>query len=154
MTDRSTVPAADVVALADTLQDLFWSLRRFGERAAGVTPLPASELEVLLHILDFPDSSVSGIARALGLQGSNVSAAVRSLVGRGLVIRETDAHDRRSVRLHASAEATAAQSAVNTVWVDALTVFLHQLPLPEAVSLLTARPALQRLTALTTPGRA
>jgi len=47
---------------------------------------------------------------------ANVSATVRSLVGRRLVVNGTDERDRRAVRLFASAQASRHPGASRQVW--------------------------------------
>lgn len=137
--------------MADTLRNLLWHLRQFGERAVGVSPLPYSELEVLRYIGNRPGSTVSEIARALDLQSSNVSGTVRQLAQRGLVTREVDGHDRRSTQLYPSEQATAVRGEIDRVWAEALRAFLAGLSPQDAQALLAAQGALRQLTTLRKP---
>ncbi|MBW0124416.1 MarR family winged helix-turn-helix transcriptional regulator, partial [Pseudonocardia oceani] len=77
-------------SIAAAVHVLSRSLHRRGVAQVGLDVLPPSESEVLAQIGSRPGSSVSEIARALRLQTSNVSTAVRGLVARGLVDRTTD----------------------------------------------------------------
>ncbi|MGY2894363.1 MarR family winged helix-turn-helix transcriptional regulator [Deinococcus sp. UYEF24] len=139
----------ELTMLADAVQDLVWHLRQFGERAVGVTPLPYSELEVLRYIGAHPGRTVTEIARALDLQSSNVSVLLRHLGQRSLIVRQADEHDRRSTRLYVSEEAATVRTNINRVWTDALQTALGELSVQDAEALLRARPALQRLSRLT-----
>src|SRR5690606_6369281 len=85
--------------LATVLRDLAWTIQRLVPEAAGIKPLPASEIAVLKQILRSPGITVTELARLLGMQQSNVSAAVRVLVERGLVERERGPEDRRVAKL-------------------------------------------------------
>lgn len=146
-----SAPAPELAEMADILRDLLWHLRQFGERAAGVNPLPSSELEVLRYVGDHPGSTVSDIARALERQSSNVSGTVRQLSQRGLLTRQVDEHDRRSMRLYPSEQAVAVRAEIDRVWVEALEGFVAQLPARDAEALLAARCALRQLAALQVP---
>ncbi|MBW0110280.1 MarR family transcriptional regulator, partial [Pseudonocardia sp. KRD-182] len=64
-------------SIAAAVHVLSRSLHRRGVAQVGLDVLPPSESEVLAQIGSRPGSSVSEIARALRLQTSNVSTAVR-----------------------------------------------------------------------------
>ena len=53
----------DIRRLARTARSLVWALRRFGEKQAGLTLLPQSEIEVLRVLAERPGSTVSDVAR-------------------------------------------------------------------------------------------
>lgn len=77
------------------LRDLAWSIHRRLPATQGLLHLPTTELAVLKEVLDSPGTTVSDLSRTLGLRQPNTSAAVRTLVERGLVTREQSAADRR-----------------------------------------------------------
>lgn len=86
--------------LADAVLRVARELDPHTVRAAGVVPLSGVEAAVIRWIDRAPGTTASDAAEATGLKRSNLSAAVRSLVEKGLVDRRTDAADARIVRLH------------------------------------------------------
>jgi DNA-binding MarR family transcriptional regulator len=99
---RRVSDSASLRLLAVALHDAGRSLRWAGAPAAGLAPLPPTELEVIRAVGERPGARVSEVAARLGLQGST---AVRSLIDRGLLVREVDPDDRRAVRLRLSPQA-------------------------------------------------
>lgn len=87
---------------------------------AGLAELPASELEVLRWVTRFPGCGVMFLAERTKMHQANVSATVRSLVERGLVVKKPDERDRRAVRLRASARAQRDLEALRQVWLRRL----------------------------------
>ena len=67
---------------------------------AEIVELTASEAHVMRHIDHHPGVAPSDLARATGLQRSNMSTALRSLENRGFVERRADPHDARGVNLY------------------------------------------------------
>jgi DNA-binding MarR family transcriptional regulator len=142
-------PAAQVRELAVALHDLAWLLPRTIDPAAeaGLDPLPASELEVMRLLVRAPELSVGEVARELGLQPSNASAAIRALVVRGLLERRPDPRDGRISRLAPTAQAQAIRRQREAAWGELLRARLGHLP-PEAVdALIAAADPLQALAA-------
>src|SRR3954470_15157732 len=132
--------------LAVTLFDLAWLLpRTVGAAGDEDETLPLSELEVMRLLVRRPGCSVNDAAGELGLQPSNVSAAVRALVARGLVERRRDEQDARVVRLHPTGEAIARRDRRETVWGGELERRLGELSDADRRRLLAATPALQAL---------
>jgi DNA-binding MarR family transcriptional regulator len=83
---------------------------------AGLAELPPSEIEVLRLVTLFPGCGVRFLSSRTKMHQANISATVRSLVGRGLVVKEPDERDRRAVRLHASAKANQDLELLRTIW--------------------------------------
>ncbi|UDH01352.1 MarR family winged helix-turn-helix transcriptional regulator [Rhodococcus opacus] len=135
----------DVQLLAQTARSLVWALRRFGEREAGLASIPNSEIEVLRTVAERPGSTVSEVARFLGLQSSNVSTTVRSLVDRGLLERRADPGDRRSHRLHRTALAERDNRMIDEMWVRGVRSLLDGMSPADAAKLAEAIPLLARL---------
>lgn len=117
------------------------SLHRRGVAQVGLDVLPPSESEVLAQIGSRPGSSVSEIARALRLQTSNVSTAVRGLVARGLVDRTTDPDDQRRTLLHPSPAAVRHRRMLDDAWAGLLADLLRDLPPGDADALRAAARA-------------
>ena len=141
MTERD-----EATALAVVLHDLAWLLpRTVGAAAALADPLPLSELEVMRLLARRPGLSVSEVAAELGLQPTNVSTAIRALVGRGLLERTTDDRDGRVVRLVPTATAMASREARERSWGASMVEVLASLPSADRDRLLAAGPALRAL---------
>ena len=145
------VPDADeagsVRALAVALHDLAWLMPRTldaGE-AAGVDPLPPSELEVMRLLVRRPGLTVGEVARELGLQRTNASAAVRTLIGRGLLERARDASDGRVARLTPTSRAIENRERRELAWGRALTERLSALEPRQAARVLACTQPLQAL---------
>jgi DNA-binding MarR family transcriptional regulator len=135
--------------LAVTLFDLAWLLpRTLGADGPWDPGLPFSELEVMRLLVREPGLSVGQVAMALGLQASNASAAVRSLVIQGLIERRSDERDRRMTRLHPTRKAIAHRNRQEAAWGEHLARRLAELPDAERNGLLAAAPALKALADL------
>ncbi|MBC2865562.1 MarR family winged helix-turn-helix transcriptional regulator [Streptomyces mexicanus] len=120
-------------------------LRLRGVEEAGLAPLPPSDLEVLRQILDAPGTGVGTLAQQLGLHASNVSTAVRGLVGQGLVRRERDPHDRRAVRLFPTMAAVQGMAMIEQAWAEIFADSLATLSGDQRAALTAAGPALRAL---------
>lgn len=131
--------------LATALRDLAWTIQRFAPEAAGLDPLPTTELAVIKHIQASPGMTVTELAKQLGLQQSNASAAVRELAERGLVARERDSADRRMTRLLPTEKSLAAKETINTVWSGAIQDAMTQLSLEQVAALEAASDGLRAL---------
>ncbi|OOC55832.1 MULTISPECIES: MarR family winged helix-turn-helix transcriptional regulator [Nocardiopsis] len=84
--------------LAHAVQDLARELRRGDD--SGIAPLTGTQVTVLRYLDGHPGARPAAVAEALGLQRSNLSAALRVLQNEGLVRREADPEDARVGRLH------------------------------------------------------
>jgi len=96
--------------VSERLLPAIGAVRRLLRRVAGPAfavgdPLPASQREVLMTVGRYPGSAVAEIAHELGLAPNSVSTIVTQLVAAGLLVRETDPHDRRVGRLTLTAQA-------------------------------------------------
>ncbi|MFD4460324.1 MarR family winged helix-turn-helix transcriptional regulator [Nocardia sp. NPDC058480] len=138
----------DVAHLAQTARSLVWALRRFGEREAGLSRLPHSEIEVLRTVAERPGSTVSEVARFLGLQSSNVSTTVRRLVDRGLLDKRADPEDGRSYRLHETELAEHNNQLIDDMWISGIRRLLDELSPEDAAKLAEAATLLARLGAM------
>ena len=135
--------------LAVTLFDLAWLLpRTVGADGPGAAGLPLSELEVMRLLVRKPGLSVGEVAAALGLQSSNVSATVRSLVTQGLIERRRDERDGRMTRLHPTRKAIAHRDQQEAAWGEELARRLAELPDIERERLLAASSGLKALADL------
>ncbi len=146
--DPQAVSESDVENLARTARSLVWALRRFGEREAGLSAMPNSEIEVLRAVAERPGSSVSELARALDLQNSNVSTTVSRLVERGLLERRADPNDRRSHRIHETDLARHNNDLIDAMWTKGIHDLVDTLTPAEARTLIDAAPLLARLSSM------
>lgn len=113
MSENTTARGAE---FATVLRDLAWTIQRLVPEVAGVEPLTTTELAMIKQIQAAPGITVTELARRLGMRQSNASAAVRDLVGHGLVSRERGSTDRRVTNLVPTAKSLAAKEAINTAW--------------------------------------
>ena len=139
-------PSRDLDDIAGSIRTLAWSLRRFGERRVRYRTASHSEYEVVRTVAR-PGAAVSDIARALSMQSSNVSTAVRHLVDRGLLTRECDPNDRRSTRLWLTPIAEH-RGLINDVWRRGVDGFLTDMTREEVAALAAAAPLLRRLATM------
>jgi DNA-binding MarR family transcriptional regulator len=138
---------ADHRELALALHDVSWRVARLGPADVGVEPLPATELAVLRAVMDQPGRSVSDVASSMSMQSSNVSAAVRALVGRGLVDKRPDADDRRVTLLRPTAQALKNRDAIEKAIAGTIFAALANMPTRDVEALMNAVPAMRRLAA-------
>jgi DNA-binding MarR family transcriptional regulator len=132
--------------LAVVLHDLAWLLpRTIGSHGARQDPLPTSELEVMRLLARRPGLSVNDVARELGMQSSNVSTAVRSLVEKGTLRRRHDAADGRVVRLEPTEAALASRDRREESWGEAMEDVLAELRDADRAQLLAVVPLLRSL---------
>jgi len=88
---------ADLADLAEAIIGVGRELRL--RPYTDVVELTPSEANVMRHIDHHPGVTPSDLARATGLQRSNMSTALRTLESRGFVERRVDPHDARGVNL-------------------------------------------------------
>lgn len=142
--------APDAVALvsaelAALILDVSKQLRMAAHAETNLVPLPESERDVLRLVHRRPGISVSAVARELHMKSSNVSTAVRSLVRRGLMIREADQADRRIARLALTDVARQNVQRIEKSWDSQLGAALGQLEPGYRAALVDAVPALRSL---------
>ena len=108
--------------LAVVLHDLAWLLPRTLDLDAegGADALPPTELEVMRLLVRRPGLTVGEVARELGLQRPNASAAIRTLIGRGLLCRARDVADGRMAHLTPTAQAIENRDRREAAWGAAL----------------------------------
>ncbi len=147
MTPSSQVDTTSARSLAVVLHDLAWLLPRTidAREATGLDALPLSELEVMRLLVRRPGLTVGEVARELGLQRTNASAAIRTLIGRGLLERTQDASDGRVARLTPTPRAIENRDRRELAWGEALTERLDALDAAEVARVLACAAPLQAL---------
>lgn len=138
-------PSAGTRELATVLRDLAWTIQRLVPETTGLDPLPITELVVLKHVQAAPGITVTELARQLRMQQSNTSTAVRGLVERGLVARESSPADRRVTMLVPTEKSAAASELVDTVWSGTIRTAMTGLAPEQVAALESAAGALQAL---------
>lgn len=88
---------SELADFAEAIVGVGYELRRLID--GDVVQLTAQEAQVMRHIDQHPGVTPSDVARATGLQRSNLSTALRTLDRRGFVDRRTDPHDARGINL-------------------------------------------------------
>lgn len=128
-------PDALLVELADVLVTTARLLQHGAHEQPGVVPLTGTEVMVLRWVDRHPGATPSSTAAGLGLHRSNLSAAVRGLVDKGMLTREADPHDSRSVHLAVTDLARASSRAVRAHWGGRLAAHLGELPAADRAAL-------------------
>ncbi len=134
--EKPPVAAESVRELAVVLHDLAWLMPRTidaGE-AARLDALPPSELEVMRLLVRRPGLTVNQVARELALQRTNASAAVRTLIGRGLLERTRDVSDGRVARLTPTPRAIENRDRREVAWAQTLAESLGALAPAQAAA--------------------
>ena len=111
---------------------------------AGAVQLTAQEAHVMRHIDHHPGVTPSDVARATGLQRSNLSTALRALERRGFVERRADPHDARGINLFPTDRAADNLKRLRRQWADQLASALGGGDLQNAAA---AKALLQRVEA-------
>lgn len=137
--------------VAAALRELAWTIHRRAPDRAGVGPIPTTEIALLKQIIDTPGTTVGDLAQNLGLRQPNVSAALRALVQRGLVVRRQSDADRRIAHIDATAAGIAEHQAISAAWAAPVHAALDALDQEQVDALARARPALDSLLKLLRP---
>ncbi|WP_433390402.1 MarR family winged helix-turn-helix transcriptional regulator [Micromonospora sp. KLBMP9576] len=135
-----------VEQLSGALGDLHRVLRRAASQRAARTALPDAQVEVLRLVRRWPGIGVREAAERLGTAPNTVSTLVGELTAAGLLHRERDQADRRTVRLELTDAARERMAAYGRHRRDLLAAALAELDDPDRAALLAAAPALRRLT--------
>ena len=132
---------------ADQLGALISALRRELVRRTASSwtagELSAAQVELLLAVERRPAISVREAADRLSLAPNTISTLVRQLTGRGLMLRDQDAEDRRVARLTISADAARRFAEWRSARAHLLEDALAQLEEADRRSLVEAMPALR-----------
>lgn len=138
---------AELADLAEAILGVGRELRL--QTDADVVHLTASEAHVMRHIDHHPGVTPSEVARATGLQRSNLSTALRALEERGFVERRTDPHDARGVNLFPTQRAAANLERLRRQWAEMMAGALGD----DAQGAVAAKRLLQRVEAALTAAR-
>jgi len=139
----ATVTDEALADLADLVLRVSREIDPNGSSALDVVPLTGTEVLVLRWVDLHPGTSPSATAEATALQRSNLSAALRSLVAKGMVDRRADPRDARLVQLFATEQAAANIRVLRAHWAGKLRAALGDATtddpgrLADAVALLT-----------------
>lgn len=106
--------------LADAIVGLARLIQVSDVQTAGVATLTGTEIAVLRWVHRHPGTTSGETARATGLHRSNMSAALRGLVSKGLVLREGDPGDSRIVHLRLTELAEQDSRRIRLHWAEVL----------------------------------
>ena len=134
--------------LGAALGDLHRVLRRTASQRAGRVALPDAQVEVLRLVQRQPGISVRETAERLGTAANTVSTLVGELTAAGLLSRDRDPADRRTVRLGLTEAARERIAAYGQHRRELLAAALAGLDPADRERLLAAVPALSRLADL------
>ena len=134
---------------ADQLGALISALRRELVRRTASSwtagELSTAQVELLLAVERRPGISVRDAADRLNLAPNTISTLVRQLTGRGLMIREQDADDRRVAQLTISEDAASRFAEWRSARAHVLEEALAHLGESDRRLLVAAMPALREL---------
>jgi DNA-binding MarR family transcriptional regulator len=104
------------------LADAIHALARQLAAPAALRPGPCTpvEISVMRYISRHPGTAARVAAQATRLPSSNFSRVSKSLMAKGLLRREADAHDARGVRLYPTELAQANSELMRAAWSRAL----------------------------------
>jgi DNA-binding MarR family transcriptional regulator len=105
-----------LAAIPELIFDIAELLSLDGPTEAGLAELPASEIEIMRLVTNHPGCGITFLVARTKIRQANVSTTVRSLVERGLVIKERDENDGRAVRILPSEQALRDFDALRQVW--------------------------------------
>lgn len=128
--------------LAVTIRELAWTIHRKAPDRAGVGPIPTTEIALLKQIIDHPGATVGELAQGLGLRQPNVSAALRALLGRGLVERHQSPSDRRIASIFVTDAGVAEHQEISTAWATPVHAAMADLDAADVDALAAAAGAL------------
>jgi DNA-binding MarR family transcriptional regulator len=146
MTDSAVPGEGKPSTLPVILRELAWTIHKRAPERAQVGPLPTTEIALLKQVVDDPGATVGELAMALGLHQPNASAAVRVLMGRGMVERMVDEADHRSARIHPTVLGRREHEAIAAEWARFVERALERVGDSDRRALENAAEALQTLT--------
>jgi DNA-binding MarR family transcriptional regulator len=133
--------------LADAVARLRRAMRRAGRASAPENPLSVAQLELLSCLGDHPDARPSEVARLLRLAPNTVTTLVTGLDRMGMLRRDDNPADRRTIRLNLTGEGTASLGRWQRTNERILDRAQAGLTADQRDALRTALPALARLIA-------
>ncbi|OJV97342.1 MAG: hypothetical protein BGO47_10890 [Microbacterium sp. 67-17] len=102
--------------LADVVLSVARKLHALTPEESGAIALTPLEALAMQHIDRHPGITSSEFAADLSLKSSNASAALRELERKGLIRRNPDPHDGRTVRITVTAESHEHLARVRAAW--------------------------------------
>ncbi|PCN49745.1 MarR family transcriptional regulator [Curtobacterium sp. 'Ferrero'] len=111
---------AQLAEFADVLLRIAREVDPHGGEPRDIVPLTGTEALVMRWVSRNPGTSPSATAEATALQRSNLSAALRSLVSKGMVERRQHPTDARTVQLHPTPVADASVARLHRHWATRL----------------------------------
>jgi len=112
--------ADELADLAEIVSTLARDIERHHAGDPGITELTMGEQAVMRYVDRHPGATPSEIARDVGMQRPNMSATLRRLEDKGLVVRSEGVGDRRGKVVTPTPHAAENLRRLRAVWSDAL----------------------------------
>ncbi|MGH7882025.1 MAG: MarR family winged helix-turn-helix transcriptional regulator [Candidatus Dormibacteraceae bacterium] len=149
-----TIP--DPTLLGEELTSTITALRRLVRRKLRPTlpdsPLRGAQVELLRVVEQQPGITVASAARVLHLAANSVSTLVNQLIGRGMLLRNADPDDRRSVQLWLTEAASARLASWHQARIELLAGGIKTLTSADRHALAQALPVLRTLVTILDTG--
>ncbi|MER7608556.1 MarR family transcriptional regulator [Nocardioides sp. NPDC127503] len=134
-----TRAATDELAdLAEIITTLARDIERHHARDPEITELSTGECAVMRYVDRHPGATPSEIAEDVGMQRPNLSATLRKLEEKGLVVRSTGAGDKRGKVVDPTPRAAENLRRLRAVWSDAVSPAAAEPGIAELTSRLSA----------------
>ena len=130
--------ADELADLAEIVATLARDIERHHARDPRITELSAGEQAVMRYVDRHPGATPSEIAQDVGMQRPNISATLRKLEGKGMVVRSEGIGDRRGKVVTPTPHAAENLRRLRTVWSETLAPAAAEPDLPELTARLSA----------------
>ncbi|WP_406031575.1 MarR family transcriptional regulator [Nocardioides sp. NBC_00163] len=130
--------ADELADLAEIVSTLARDIERHHAGDPGITELTTGEQAVMRYVDRHPGATPSEIARDVGMQRPNMSATLRRLEDKGLVVRSEGVGDRRGKVVTPTPHAAENLRRLRAVWSDALAPAAGEPDLAELTARLSA----------------
>ncbi|GGU28312.1 MarR family winged helix-turn-helix transcriptional regulator [Nocardioides albus] len=135
LTRATTDELAD---LAEIITTLARDIERHHARDPEITELTMGEQAVMRYVDRHPGATPSEIAEDVGMQRPNLSATLRKLEEKGLVVRSTGVGDKRGKVVDPTPRAAENLRRLRAVWSDAVAPAASEAGIAELTSRLSA----------------
>jgi len=128
----------ELADLAEIITTLARDIERHHARGPEITELSTGECAVMRYVDRHPGATPSEIAEDVGMQRPNLSATLRKLEEKGLVVRSTGAGDKRGKVVDPTPQAAENLRRLRAVWSDAVAPAAAEPGIAELTSRLSA----------------
>lgn len=128
----------ELADLAEIITTLARDIERHHARDPEITELSTGECAVMRYVDRHPGATPSEIAEDVGMQRPNLSATLRKLEDKGLVVRSAGANDKRGKVVDPTSQAAENLRRLRAVWSDAVAPAAGEPDLAELTARLSA----------------